>query len=34
MLDLLERAIQDIEHDWGAVAVTIVTDASGESREA
>lgn len=34
LLALLKRSIIDVERDWGAVAVAVVMDASGESRKA
>ena len=34
LFNLLKKSTQDVEHNWGAVAVAAVTDASGESWKA
>lgn len=34
LFNLLKISTQDVEHNWGAVAVAAVTDASGESWKA
>ena len=34
LLKLLEEVVEEVEKEWGAQVVAVVTDASGESRKA